>query len=107
MVWGLDQGIKCTFIDKYFYLYFSSVFYIIQAWEFQQWNDIWFLIQFIGSCFMGFVLSYSTLLCTQYNSPLTTTIVGCLKNIAVTYLGMVIGGDYIFSVTNFIGLNIR
>ncbi|CAG0886828.1 unnamed protein product [Darwinula stevensoni] len=85
-------------------VFFNGEWDLVVAYE--SWNNPMFLMGFIGACVMGFVLQYSIVLCTHYNSALTTSVIGSLKNIAVTYAGMFIGGDYIFSWPNFIGLNV-
>lgn len=106
-------------MGKYGLMFYNSLFSLIPAAivnlasgdfekviTFEKWHDPLFLSQFLMSCVMGFVLTYSTILCTLYNSALTTAMVGSIKNILVTYVGMFIGGDYIFSLINCIGLNV-
>ncbi|XP_072243805.1 nucleotide sugar transporter SLC35D2 [Leuresthes tenuis] len=109
-----DQG-----LGKYGVLFYNALIIVVptllasaftgdlqKAITFKDWVNFTFVCCFLMSCFMGFVLMYSIILCSYYNSALTTSVVGAIKNVAVAYIGIFVGGDYLFSWTNFLGLTI-
>ncbi|XP_063716712.1 nucleotide sugar transporter SLC35D1-like [Symsagittifera roscoffensis] len=113
------QKLDVKELGKYAIIFYNSLFMIIpavclayssgevdKASKFDQWTDVGFLLNFLCSCGMGFVLMYSIVLCTQYTSALTVSVIGCTKNVFIAYFGMVFGGDYVFSWPNFWGLTI-
>ncbi|XP_032434986.1 UDP-N-acetylglucosamine/UDP-glucose/GDP-mannose transporter [Xiphophorus hellerii] len=106
-------------LGKYGVLFYNSLIIVLptllasaftgdltKALLFEDWSNVAFMLCFLLSCFMGFVLMYSIVLCSFYNSALTTTVVGAIKNVAVAYIGIFVGGDYMFSWINFLGLSI-
>ena len=55
----------------------------------------------------GSVLQYSIFLCTRVNSALTTSVVGCAKNLLTTVVGMLgFGHDYEFGMLNCAGMGV-
>ena len=57
------------------------------AWEFPHLGAPGFLFAFIGSCLLAFVLNYAMFLNVSVNSPLTQTVCGNSKDLAVVALG--------------------
>jgi len=79
---------------------------LIEVYYYEGWNDWQFCLLFVFAAVMGSVLNYAIFYCTTVNSALTTTVIGCLKNVLTTYIGMIFMPDYSFTWINFVGLNI-
>ncbi|CAH0384162.1 unnamed protein product [Bemisia tabaci] len=90
-----------TSMNKYGFLFFNSLFVLplmlllacidddlVLAYNFPMWHDPFFSLMFVVASTLGALLSFTAMLCTLHNSALTTTIVACLKNAFVTYVGM-------------------
>mmetsp|Transcript_13814 Transcript_13814/g.16456 ORF Transcript_13814/g.16456 Transcript_13814/m.16456 type:complete len:367 (+) Transcript_13814:18-1118(+) len=88
------------------FMFFTRYEELEKCRDFALWHDLTFRALFLSAATAGCVLNYAIFLCTQQNSALTTTVVGCLKNVTTSYVGLVLGGDYVFSYLNFAGLNV-
>jgi len=94
----------CMLPPLFLYAYLSGD--LQRSLDFEGWVDPWFCFQFFLCSIFGFIMMFTLVLCTHFNSALASTVIGCGKNIVVTYIGMFFGGDYVFSIVNFMGLNI-
>ncbi|KAI6174814.1 UDP-sugar transporter UST74c-like isoform X2 [Aphelenchoides bicaudatus] len=69
---------------------------------FQRTNSLPLILSSMGMAFFfGLMLNYAMMMCTEYNSALTTTF-----NTAITYIGMFLAGDYVFHAINFFGISL-
>eukprot|EP00095_Tigriopus_kingsejongensis_P005908 maker-scaffold1166_size57906-snap-gene-0.7 protein:Tk05908 transcript:maker-scaffold1166_size57906-snap-gene-0.7-mRNA-1 annotation:"hypothetical protein TcasGA2_TC003250" len=93
----MKKKLESKELGKYGLMFYNSIFMIIPALlisfnmgefekvaNFPKWDDAFFVTMFLLSSIFGFILIFATVCCTQYNSALTTSIVGCLKNVLIT-----------------------
>jgi hypothetical protein len=67
-------------------------------------RDPAFWINFVICASMGPLITYSSILCTTYNSPLATSITGNVKDLGLTVVGAVIFPGFVATTNTVAGL---
>jgi solute carrier family 35 protein len=88
------KKLNSSILNEFDILYYNALFALVpmivlsfysgeveKLKNYDGWSSPGFWFFFVISSLMAFVLNYSWMLCTKYNSPLTTTVIGCLKHI--------------------------
>ena len=65
-----------------------------------------FQITLLATVMLGLTINHSTYLCTRLNDPLTTSVAGSMKNIAMTVIGAMAFGDFTLHPWNALGIAI-
>jgi hypothetical protein len=77
---------------------------VTAALGYEGYNDIPFLINFIASIFIAFLMNVSVFYNTSVSSARTQTVVGQLKNFIAFVLGLWLFNDYVYDPINMLGL---
>ena len=70
-------------------------------------GDPWFILLFLMAISVGMLLNYSLFLCTSLTSALTTSVVGGLKALAQTILGILTFGGVSQNMATYIGITMN
>jgi hypothetical protein len=77
---------------------------VTAAYTYEGYGDISFLINFIASIFIAFLMNVSVFYNTSVSSARTQTVVGQLKNFIAFVLGLWLFNDYVYDPINMLGL---
>jgi solute carrier family 35 len=103
--------------DTYTLLYYNALISMVplaitsivlgdmpRIWAHPALSDHRFLFAISAAVGLGLSVGHSQYLCTRVNDPLTTSVSGSLKNILMTGIGIFAFGDYVYDVTNVVGI---
>ncbi|XP_050391867.2 putative UDP-sugar transporter DDB_G0278631 [Patella vulgata] len=80
---------------------------IIDMWQYKHFYSIQFIIMFFLAISMGCLLNYSLFMCASLTSALTTSVVGGLKALAQTLLGLFTFGGVSHNLATYTGISVN
>ena len=77
---------------------------IFEVKSYEKFSEVTFIVVFILAIVLGCLLNYSLFLCTSLTSALTTSVIGGLKALAQTILGLFTFGGVSHNIATFVGI---